>query len=312
MKAMKLLLGAGMVAASAGSSAGILYSTSTDTSSTFYAMDTTTGIYTQKASVNTRSTLASDINGNVYALDINNSIVKYDAMINSWQYVMAGNSFGGSNYNLEVIGEDKFLVTQYNSSAYHLYNGSSWTTGSLSFAASMVAGYDVVNDMIGLTQISVDRTFFFDSDMNFIKVLGTGLGTGERKRDAAFYNGVYSYLFNTTLATTNFDLNTATTQSDPHWYGTSAVNIANGDRFYSTIGIGYNTPTTKVDSNGITTNFNTSNLSGYHSTSVVGGSAYNAEAEPPSEIPEPSLLAMMGFGLFGLFFAKFRKTKAET
>lgn len=300
--AVALLTIAALFAGSA-QAAPVVYTVSTDGDSDFYAYDPGTNIWTQRASISTRSQLAVDKNGDVFGLATDNTIKKYDPGTDTWNTVITGPGLTTTN-NLEVLNDGRFFVTSSNSSTYRVYDGGSWSSGSLGFNASQIGDYDPFTDTLVIGQAANEAIRVINlADFTSTAYTNGAGSTSERRRAGSILDGTFYQKWDT-RDLRGVDL------SDPSnafadlgdgpsnlWYPSSAADRLNNLLYLGGIGSGRTDFEVYDPSTGtFTVLADIPGGLGYHSTMIVGGVVAGA-ADP---VPAPGALLLLGLGLIGL------------
>lgn len=295
---------AAMLIATAGQvQAGVLYATSTDSSSRFFAYDSVTNSWSEKASIYTRSQLAVDKFGVVHAYDQQfNRIKAYDAINDSWNTIASGPGLGG-NGNLEILNDGRMLYTQFGSSGYRVYQNNSWLGGGLGFQASQQGDYDPFSDTLVIGEYRSERTRVLDTSTLAVETLFSNgaQGTLERRRAGSILDGDYYQQWGSGPLR-SFDLtNSAEPIQNVGSFPQQYYNATAADREENLLYVvGFGTfrgslsvydPTTQV----FTTLASAPSVLGTHTTAIVGGVSIEQNA-----VPEPTSLAMFGLGAIGL------------
>jgi hypothetical protein len=294
----------------------VVYTTSTDNDSDFFAYDTTAGTWSQKASISSRSQLASDRHGSVYSYATDDTIKRYDAVTNTWASVASGpGGIQNSNSNLEVLNDGRYFLSTIYSSTYHVYDGSSWSSGSLGFSAAQTGDFDHETNQLVIGQRNVETVHLLDVTTFSATTYSNGSQTtSERKRAGSLLNGVYYQKYSTDelrsldLSSTSNSFQDVSTGNQNIWYPSSAADREN-DLLYI-LGIGGSSSRLQfeaydVNADTFTTLATMPSGLGFHSTAIVGGVSVGG---PPAPAPAPATLALLGLGLIGGFVVRKKRS----
>lgn len=297
------LLSIAALFAGSAQAAPVVYTVSTDGDSDFYAYDTGTNTWSQKASFSTNTQLAVDKNGDVFGLGRDNIVRRYNPVTDTWEGVMNGPGLGGTK-NLEVLNDGRFFVTSTGSSSYSVYDGGSWSSGSLGFTASQTGDYDPFSDTLVIGQNGNEAVRVIDlADFTSTAFTNGAGGTGERRRAGSVLDGTFYQKFSTNdlrgvdlSDPSNAFANLGDGPSDL-WYPSSAADRMNNLLYLGGIGNGRTDFEVYDPSTGtFTVLADIPGGLGYHSTMIVGGVV--AGASDP--VPAPGALLLLGLGLIGL------------
>lgn len=306
MQTIKLIVLAmvfAIVGSLAATAAPVVYTVSTDNDPDFYAYDPGTNTWSQKASINTRTQLAADKNGDVYAYASDNTIKKYNTVLDSWETVITGPGLQSSSNNLEVLNDGRFFLTGSNRSTYNIYDNGAWTSGALGFSASQTGDYDPLSNTLIIGENGREDVHVINlSDFSQQEYANGAGSTSERRRAGSLLDGVFYQKWNTndlrgvTLGSTSNPFFSLGDGPSNLWYPSSAADRLNNLLYLGGIGRGrYDFEVYDPSTGTFTVLADIPGGLGYHASMIVGG--VSGAADP---VPAPGALGLLSLGLIGL------------